>query len=294
MPHRGAAGPLAFPSPSRLAPVLPALLLAVGAAAPAPAPAAAQPAERPEAVSLRLGAWFLSADSRLRIDEEFLDEAGLEVDFEDLLGLDDSPTVGRAEAVFRLGSARRHAFVLSYFEVDRDEETVPEIGGLPIDLVLDTELTTESARFLYRYSFLLRPGGELGFSVGVHHLDVATSVVGVLPLPLPFPVAPDEQVEERIDLPLPVFGLHGSARLGGRFLLSGWGEGLVAEVDDWEGDLFHAGASLEHLTTRHFGVGVGWTGLWVDVDRDPDADDDGIGAIDLEHTGVEGFLRLRF
>ncbi len=126
---------------------------------------------RKPAFSLRFGSYFPSLETILRIDSENLG-LGTEINLEDVLQLDKSPTVVRADAEVRLLSWL--SLDLGYYGINRSKTTVIDrdiqVGDTIFNLnqTVKTKFNTTTLRADLKFSFIHNPRLDLGVWAGAH------------------------------------------------------------------------------------------------------------------------------
>lgn len=119
-------------------------------------------AEKPwEKFSINLGAFASTIDSSMRIGANGI---GVDIDLEDLLGLESDQSVFRIDAVWRFSQNRRHRFDLSWFSYHRsstkkvqDDFEVENPDGsiitIPVDSTVNSTFDIDIYKGEYSYSF---------------------------------------------------------------------------------------------------------------------------------------------
>lgn len=256
------------------------------------APAAAQDRSPLwEGGSLRVGGYFTSSDSSLRIDASGT-VSGTEVDFENDFGLESKRTVGSAE--LDLFPGERHELSLRYFALTRTGSRKIDqsfrIGGVvyPVDVTVSAKLETWQAELAYTYWFLHGERFGAGASLGAVELSAKASATARVP------VAGNQIVElsesASAQVPVPLFGVQVRGLVAPPVVATG-GVRLLpnVKVGNDRGDLWIGDVGLEWRVLPHLGIGAGYeiSRLRVDLNETRWR-----GKADLTTRGVEGFLRL--
>ncbi len=127
--------------------------------------------KRRPAFSLRFGTYFPSLETRVRIDSDILGR-GTDINLEDVLQLDKSPVVVRADAEIRLASW--FSLDLGYYGIGRSKTTVIDrdiqVGEtiFTIDQTLKTKFNTNYLRAHLKFSFIHNPRLDLGVWAGAN------------------------------------------------------------------------------------------------------------------------------
>ncbi len=127
--------------------------------------------KRRPAFSLRFGSYFPSLETILRVDSEILGR-GTEINLEDVLQLDKSPVVVRADAEIRVASW--FSLDLGYYGIGRSKTTVIDrdiqVGDtiFTIDQTLKAKFNTNYLRAHLKFSFIHNPRLDLGVWAGAN------------------------------------------------------------------------------------------------------------------------------
>jgi hypothetical protein len=225
-------------------------------------------------VEVRLGSQtFTSFTTRLRLDSETLG-VGTELELEEDLAVDDKTGVARLDGVLRFG--RRHALTMSYYDINREgtrsisREIHVDDSVFPINTALTTEFEQEIVKAAYRFRFMDKDRGNLAFSAGLHVMTFTTLMRtqnGLI----------TEQNETTA--PLPVIGLQGAYKLGGKWNLNGALEIFDVQTGDLQGTFSDFIVAVEHQTLDHFAFGFALNRLGLGFEA---GDDDFSGRLDID------------
>ena len=244
--------------------------------------------------SINLGAYFMSSDTDIRVDDADGLDLGTNIDLEDTFGFDD-------ESVFRLEGAwrffPRHKLRLMYFASNRRshdelEEDIDFNGTtFPVAAEVNAKFDFDIIELAYEYEFLHRDNLELGVSIGIHNvgvkmaLDASISAGGA---------GASGSLHEDVDTdaPLPVVGLRGTWRMGGNFYLQAHAQYFQLKFDAYDGSLQDYQAGVLWQFTPHFGVGAAYNLF----DTTVKVDDGGhfIGRLDWAYDGAQVYVRAAF
>lgn len=223
-------------------------------------PARADDAPLTNRLIVDMGWFFLSTDTRIRVDGETAQSIGTDIDFDETFGVDDTDRF-RVDALWRFG--KRHAVHAMYFEnnrsgtraLSRDVQFGDEV--FPVDATVAANSQFTVAQLSYDYAFLQRPNYELAGGIGVHMLDTGlaleTTVTGT-----------GGTIDRSISgsastqTPLPVVGFRGLWRLSDQVYASAQAQYFYIELDEYEGSLSDLKAQIVWQFARHVGVGVGY------------------------------------
>ncbi len=263
-------------------------LATILAAALAPALAAAQEYPLIDRFTLSLAGSNIGLSTEIRLDSRELG-LGTTINFEDDLGLDSSKIIPAVFFQARLG--RRHVIDGSWSKADRNStsQALDEIqfGDIIIPGGSQVALSYDQEQFLlgYSYYFLLRDRWGLGLRVGARYLSL-TTILTVQTLDL------EEEADAAYPLPFLGFSFRYGISKNNRWrLISNFGW-LSVDIGDVDGSQYILNATVEHLTWKHFGFGLGFNLSTIDVTIDDG--DDFIGTADVSASQVGIFGRARW
>ena len=262
-----------------------ALIVTVAAST---APTVAQEYPLIDRFSLALTGSNIGLSTEIRLDSRELG-LGTTINFEDDLGLDSSKIIPTLTFQARLG--RRHVIDGFWGSADRDStsQALQEIqfGDIIIPGGSQVALSYEQEQFSlgYSYYFLLRERWGLGLRAGARYLSV-TAILSVRTLDL------EEEADAAYPLPFLGFSFRYGISKNNRWrLISNFGW-LSVEVGDVDGSQYILNASVEHLTWKHFGFGVGFN--LSTIDATVDDTEDFVGSLDISATQIGIFGRARW
>ena len=241
-----------------------------------------------------LGWFFMSTDTRVRVDGETTDSMGTDFDYDDTFGLGDFDRF-RAEALWRMSA--RHVLRAMYFENNRSatREMSREIHfgdeTYPVGATVTAESELTVAQLSYDYAFLRRDNYELAGGIGLHIMDLGLGLKATL-------TAQGGSVSRAVDesatttAPLPVLGLRGMWRLPHNFYLTAQVQYFYLEFDPYSGSLTDLKATVVWQATEHFGIGVGYNDFGFRFDLD---DEDRFnGRLRWNYGGAFAFASFMF
>ena len=238
--------------------------------------------------------YFLSAvDSGVRLGTGI----GVDIDVEDLLGLDSSASVFRVGALWRFTENRRHRLDFSWFSLnrdgtrqilqdivieDKDGNEIPINAGSTVDAFFDLDIY----QLNYSYSFLQDERLDLAVQIGAYimPIDVGLSVVGVI----------DEQGSARFTAPLPVLGLRMDVALTPQWFIRTGAQAFYLEYENFSGSILEVRAAVEYNPWQHVGIGLGFDALGINVEAEGE-DYPGIdlnGKVNFNYAGLQLYLRF--
>jgi hypothetical protein len=210
-------------------------------------------------VIVDVGGFFMSTDTRVRVDGETTGIIGTDFDYDETFGLGDVERF-RVEGLWRIGE--RHAIRVMYFQNDRSATRIlarelrfgNETFPLAASVTAHSELTI--GQLAYDYAFLRRGSYELAGSIGVHVMDLGLSLNATLTGGGSVSGAIGE--DATTTAPLPVIGLRGIWRLPHDLYLAAQAQYFHINFDPYSGGLTDLKATLVWQMTDHFGLGVGY------------------------------------
>ncbi len=230
------------------------------------APALAEKSEDPKDFpwkrgSLNLGVYIATMDSAFRLGESNLG-LGIELDVEEFLNLDTFDTAFRIDAAYRFGKTRRHKVEFSWFKFDRegsrfiDEqiEVPPELGGGTLGPGDFTSVFNfDIYKLKYEYSFVFDERADLNVGLGLYIMPIEVGLSAVVNGVF------QGSMREEITAPLPVIGLGFDFAITPKWIIRQQMDLLYLEFGDFKGAISSFNASLEWLTWKHVGFGLGST-----------------------------------
>jgi hypothetical protein len=243
---------------------------------------------------LDVGGFFLSTDTRVRVNGEMSGTTGSDIDFEDTFGIGDNDRL-RIDARWRFG--QRHAIRGMYFDnnrsasrnIERDIQFGDQRFPVGVNVSASSELTV--VQLSYDYAFVQTPQYEIAAGLGLHMLDAALSLSAEL---TSSGGTMSSQVDERAatQAPLPVVGLRGLWRLSENVYVTAAAQYFYVDLDAYTGSLTDLSASLVWDITRRVGIGVGYD----DFQMQFDVEDAGNfnGRLRWSYGGALAFLSLKF
>ena len=187
---------------------------------------------------------------------------GASVEFEDSLGMRSSDTVPAGFARMRFGE--RWRVEAEYFQLNRSGERVVDRdiqwgeNVYPVNATVRSKFDFSDLRISAGYSFFRTRDKELGADLGLH---VAAYEVG-----LSANAIGDEQQD--VTAPLPVLSLYGQFALTDRWAVSARIDRFSLSYENYDGSLTALGLDVMYQPFRHFGFGVGYRNLFIDLEAE--------------------------
>ena len=261
------------------------IILAILAAGLASTPVLAE--RPPYRFEFHLGAFVPTLDTQVRLDAAG-GQAGVEVDFEDNLNLDNSTVVPLVQADLWL--SKKHGLSLVGFDLSRESDGPSTITfrfgdtEFPADVPLKVQFDTAVVALTYSYKFFNNEQRSFGLNVGFNVNEIK---VGVATL--------DDRIglEEsaQATAPLPTIGVNGHVMLGKKWRFYGTLGFFALSYDVYDGVLTSLSGGFLHQTFKNVGFGVGYYGFTIGIDSE---DEDLLGRVRYRYDGAVAYLSLRF
>ena len=209
--------------------------------------------------NVSLGASFIANDSKVRLGGEGV---GVEVDVEEVLGLDTQTVTARLDGYWRFMKRRRHRIDFTYYSNRRSGEGIVdrdiELPDFTIDAGsgVETEFNFDLYQIGYSYSFFMDERMDLGFGAGFYILPVEFKL-RVTAASDGTPVF-DESVKESFTAPLPVFNLRGDFAITDRWQFRSRINIFYLEFDQYSGGILDSRLAVEYQPFKHIGFGLAW------------------------------------
>ena len=246
------------------------------------------PKEPWERAALYLGAFFIDADTDLKLGSGDVD---VNVDGEQVLGLDDTKTAFRGDLFWRI--TRRNRVDFTYYALHRDGSDaltvdIPDPGGGPgftVGQSVDTKFNVDILRGSYAWSFFKDERFDLGVAGGLYGIavDFKIETEGT---------AGGAREKTDFAFPLPVIGLRGSFALTPTVFIRQHFDFFYVNIDDYEGTLVDFMAAVEWNAFKYVGIGVGYN--YVAMNLEYSGSDDFLSEFDFRYGGVLAFAKLYF
>jgi hypothetical protein len=214
---------------------------------------------------LSLGGFYAESTTEARLSTAS-GGVGADVNFEDMLGLDERKLIGEAALYWRFGE--RWRLDLNYFSLNRGAtrtlDTQIDWGGntYPIGTVVTSSYRVSDLRAAVGYSFFKRPDKELGVGVGLHRTAFETSLdstnVGAR--------------SQSVTAPLPILVLYGNFALTDTWAMSLRSDWLSLSYDKYSGSVRSSAIDFVYQPFKHWAFGFGVHNLTIRLDvNNPDS-----------------------
>jgi hypothetical protein len=210
---------------------------------------------------------------------------GTFVDFENDVGLKKTNVIG--QFAFRMHMSHRWVLEAEYFSLNRDGEMqlsrTIDWGDLniPIDAAVRGSSNLEDLRVSVGYSFFRRKDKEIGIGLGAHVMSLDASL-GTRNLG-------SERASQ--SAPLPVLTMYAQFALTDRWLFRVRVDRLGLDTGEVDGSVFSSGTDFVYQPWRHFGMGLGYRDINLNVSSTGDS---WRGKAQVRHSGPYLFLDSTF
>ena len=248
-----------------------------------------------EKFSLHLGVFLSDISSDLR----FGSGIGVDVNVEDLLGMESSVSVFRVDGSWRFTQNLRHRMGFSWYALRRkankqvlQDFTIEHLDGsvltIPDGIQVDSYFDLDIYKLAYSYSLFQNDRFDLALSFGLF----------VMPIEFGFKAtgAVTERVNESITAPLPVAGFRGDFALTPEWFLRLGTEIFYLEIEQFKGSIYNGSGAVEYKPWEHVGVGLGVETMQINIEADG-ADYPGIdfkGNIEFTYFGLQLYTKIFF
>lgn len=224
--------------------------------------------------------------------------AGISINAEEALGLDSSLSVWRAGIMYRPGESLRHQVDLTYARYHRDGTAVLSediyINGTPYPIGTQVEslFNFDILRGTYSYAILQDERMRIALGGGVYAVPLEYG------LNLTTSGGRTAVDGAETTLPLPVLALRSEFQLVPRLFLNASIDAMYLEIESFSGSLLDVNVALEYRPWDHFGIGLGYNGMSVNVTSEDDSSRypgaNFIGAVDVRYTGLMLYAKWTF
>jgi hypothetical protein len=258
-------------------------LAAVAADNPPPAETIPQHRLFQDSFRFALGGYYASTNTTARLDAG--GGIGVDVNFEDTLGLDDRKLV--AEGAIQWRFAQHWRLDVEYFAITRRATRTLsqdiEWGGVtyPATTEVDSKFRISDLRAAVGYSFFRRSDKELGVGLGLHATALRASIDG----------AGGQSEAGDVLAPLPVLNLYGSFALTDTWAMTTRLDWLSLTYAEYDGEIRSVALDFLYQPFRHVGFGFGWHSLLIDLGVDKT---DWRGRMNLAYQGPAAYVSFSF
>jgi len=210
-----------------------------------------------------VGGFYAESNTSARLSSS-TGGAGVDVSFEDALGLEERKWIGEFSGYWRISS--RWRVDLDYFRLQRSaNRTLAQDvswgdNNFAVGTNVTSSLTISDLRTSVGYSFFKTTDKELGIALGVHTLGYKAAIEG----------ASGGARSESVTAPLPVLSLYGQFALTDTWAFSVRSDWLSLEYDKYAGSIRASKIDIIYQPFKHvaFGLGMHSLDLKLDVQGD--------------------------
>ena len=234
--------------------------------------------------SIEIGGYLTSISSNFRMGDENTG-VGLDINFEEALGLTTTSVTFRGQFLYRFTDNRRHALRASYFQIARSATKNIEVDILINNKTYSTEsLVTTNFDFKvikvdYRYSFYLDDRVNLNASLGLF----------VMPFDISVRKENEPEDHRYFVTPLPVLGISTHFQITPNFSLKYRSNMFYVKLDNSQGSMIDLNVLVEYRLLPRWGIGAGYNAFSLDLKENKDSDwisGDFTGKIGYRHKGI--------
>ncbi len=210
-----------------------------------------------EKVAFSFGGFIANTNTSFRLGAD----AGVDIDVEELLGLESTNTVFRFDGLWRFTENRKHRMNLSWFSLRRSgEKTI----GQDIEILqkdgedfttisdgskVESYFNLDIYQLAYSYSFLQDDRIDVAAQLGLHVMPIefglkATGFV-------------DEEGEAKFTAPLPTVGFRMDIALTPKWFVRTGIQIFYLEYQQFKGSILASQGAIEYVPWKHFGIGIG-------------------------------------
>jgi hypothetical protein len=229
------------------------------------------------------GVFLSTSTTEARLDSDL--GVGTIVDFEDLLGLDE--TQFSPQGLFRWRVSERWRIEMEYFEVDRSHSRVSNVDinwgdiTFPSGTELDSKFNVSVTRFSAGYSFFKAEDKEVGIALGFHLTDFDASLS----------TSGGSDEAGAVLAPLPVVSMYSQVALTDTWAFSGRLDAFRLAYDPYQGNVFSIGIDALCQPWKHVGFGFGWRSLHFSLEAEGS---DFTGEVSSTFQGPIAFVSVSF
>jgi hypothetical protein len=203
-----------------------------------------------------VGVFFPKTSTQAQLQNK-VSGVGATVDFEQSLDMERSKTVPTAFGRWRIGE--RWRIDAEYFALNRTSERTLDRDiqwgdqTFPVNAQVAAKFNFSDLRVSAGYSFFRTTDKELGVGVGLHMASYEISLTS----------NSTGTDGEDVLAPLPVISLYAQFALTERWAMGSRIDRFSLSYDKYDGSLTSLGFDLVYQPFRHFGVGLGYRGLFI-------------------------------
>ena len=210
---------------------------------------------------LSLGAFYAESTTQARLGSSS-GGAGVDVNFEDALGLPERKWIGQASLYWRVSEHWR--IDADYFRLARSGSRVLQANvswgdnTFTAGQTVDSSLQISDLRVAVGYSFFRRTDKELGIGLGLHSMGVKASLDSAV----------GGARSESVTAPLPVLALYGNFALTDTWAIAMRSDWLSLDYDKYSGSIRSNALDVVYQPLKNASLGVGFQTLNLRLDVD--------------------------
>ena len=243
-------------------------------------------------LSIGIGGYITNTNSSFRFGTEGLG-IGLDIDFEEALGLKVTSLIFAGQIIYRFSENRRHAFQASYFQLSRTGTKEIEANLQLADKEyaaqskFSSSYTIQLAKVEYLFSFLLDERVNLHASFGFY----------IMPINVDLKI--NDQSEEKVKYvaPLPTFGIGMFFYISQKLILKSSLHSFYLTIENYEGRMSDINLLLEYRAWRNLSFGFGYNLFNISLTEETNGIlilGDFVGKTMYEHSGLVFYTSVNF
>jgi opacity protein-like surface antigen len=244
--------------------------------------------------TIGLGGYWPDVSGEFSIDDPDGGD-GTDIDFQDDAGLDDNETLPAFGLVWRVSNNTRiqgEYFSLDQSGTKRVDRTL-HIGDREFDVgaSIATDMNIDIVRAFFGYSFVKNDTTELGAGLGLHYFDLDISVAGKADIEESADISAERSIIDDWAI-LPNIGGYANYAFSPKWIVGGRVDWISANINDFDGTLWNVEAHVQYQIFDHFGVGLAYRYLDLELAEENRAKGD--WEAELEYSGPLLFFTANF
>lgn len=251
-----------------------------------------------ETYQLTIGTSVSDYDSKIRINSRD-DSIDKEIDFEDVLGLDNKVRLSWIKGVWHMGA--RHTLNLIYLPISRSSSITSsndiDVGGnvIKAGASFATSVNTHVFDIEYIYSFYQRPDLEIGVTGGLYWMNSLVEVAAAGEIILEGEDLPefrtDYQANQRLIAPLPLLGIAAIYEINPQWRAKVNARYFDVTIGDIDGRILSLTLGTEYYFTKRLGLGASIASFDLSVQQNGVVF---INSLQYEYVGLQAFMVMKF
>ena len=223
------------------------------------------------------------------------DAPKVELDFDEVFGLDDSIT--SAFLMYQWRFSERWSLHATYSRLESDGGVVTSRDfnwngqDYEAGLELESDFKLDTLLAVVNYSFIKDDRKELGAGFGVHAFDIDADVRLAARLEGEDGERSGSRTRSELLAPLPNLRVFGTYLFTERWSIAGSAGWLSFNYDDFDGDYLFLNLTTEYRFTPRFGVGLAYQVSEIDVTNDSNSSEK---SFDIDLNGPSIYLTYGF